>query len=84
VIEQEENMWESPFVDEILGIGAVRVKREALLRGLQLRFPKVLTEEVRLAINNQSSLELLDAWLDAAFSDTSGKAFLAVIKSKQT
>jgi hypothetical protein len=85
VIKQEENMWESPYVDEILGIGAVRAKREALTRFLRIRHPGILQQPgIELAINNQSSLELLDSWIDAAAAANTPDDFLAVIKSKKT
>ncbi len=54
--------------------------REYLLRVLRRRFPTVLTDDVRKAINEQPSLELLDDWFEAALSAFSAEDFLATLR----
>jgi hypothetical protein len=78
-------MWESPYVDEIQNRATLRAKREDLTRFLRIRHPGILQQPgIELAINNQSSLELLDSWIDAAYRANTPDDFLAVIKSKKT
>jgi hypothetical protein len=59
-------MTESPYFNEILAQGEMRMAREAQTEVVKGRFPEALTPDVERAIADQPSLPLMRQWIAAA------------------
>jgi hypothetical protein len=74
------DVTKSAVANEMISLGAMQATRADLRRGIQLRFPEILTPDVERAIADQPSLDLLRAWIDASYTATTPEEFLAVLR----
>jgi hypothetical protein len=81
---EDFDMLESQVVQEWVAKGAARGalkdRRELLLRALNKRFPGVVPADVTKLINEQESLDLLGTWFDATMDANTFDDFMAVLK----
>jgi hypothetical protein len=77
----EDAMWtESQVVNEWIGQGFVKGRRESLLEALKVRFPESVTADIVKLITEQDSPTLLNDWFRAALRAESFEQFLTVVR----
>jgi hypothetical protein len=78
-IDLTESEWVNGWIRQGFIKGQLEASRWSLLRVLDTRFLRAVTDEIRRLINNQKDLKLLEAWLDVALRADTFDHFLTAL-----